>query len=213
MTYADYILQTGGSLASLEEASGRFFYDAYFRGLTPILDIGPGRCWFTRQNPESIVALDNEKRLVEHFGAQGLKTELGSVYDIPFGAESFSGVFCCFLFEHLDEPGRAIREIGRVLRPGGRLVLVVPSPRTLMTTFYDDFTHIRPFTKASLRELAREGGFGRSTVQFLHWTRGTGKLSRLAGPQATYRVIGFFENVGRRFGLVNRNNLVLHAWK
>jgi SAM-dependent methyltransferase len=213
MAYADYILSTGGALAQLEEAKGRHIYQSYFRGRSPILDIGPGRCWFTRQDPQSIVALDNEPALVHHFGAQGLNTALGSVYEIPFESKSFDGVFCCWLFEHLDDPARAIHEIGRVLRDGGFLFMVVPSPRTLLTTFYDDFTHVRPFTKVSLLELAREGGLSRAQADFLYWTRGTGKLSRLAGPNVTQNVLSFLDRFGRRIGLVNRDHLVLQAWK
>jgi SAM-dependent methyltransferase len=213
MTYGDYILETGGRLANLEEAKGRYLYHAYFRGLGPILDIGPGRCWFTRQDPDNIVALDTEPQLVAHFAAQGLKTRLGSIYDMPFEEETFGGVFCSFLFEHLHEPQRAIREIGRVLRPGGYVYLLVPSPRTLLTTFYDDFTHVRPFTTNALLELAREGGLRRACVEHLFWTRGTGKFSRIAGVDRTSQLLRLLDKAGRRVGVVNRNQLVLHAWK
>jgi SAM-dependent methyltransferase len=213
MTYADYILSTGSAIEHLEEASGRHLYQSYFHGIAPILDIGPGRCWFTRQDPKNITALDNEPVLVEHFGALGLKTTLGSVYDIPFADETFAGVFCCFLFEHLSEPDRAIREIGRVMRKGGFLMLLVPSPRTLLRTFYDDFTHVRPFTRASLLELAREGNLSRARVEHLYWTRGTGKLSRQVGPDLTHRTLRLLDRFGRRVGLVNRDHFVLQAWK
>jgi SAM-dependent methyltransferase len=178
-----------------------------------VLDIGAGRCWFTRQDPENIVALDTEPELVEHFASEGLTTMLGSAYEIPCESETFGGVFCCYLFEHLDDPARGIIEIARVLRPGGDVCLIVPSPRTLSRTFYDDFTHVRPFTKAALLALAHAGGLSRSEVEYMHWTKATGKFSRLASADATYRLYRFLDRVGRRFGLVNRDYLILHAWK
>jgi SAM-dependent methyltransferase len=40
--------------------------------------------------------------------------------------EAFDAVIACHLIEHLANPVAALREFGRVLRPGGRLVLIVP---------------------------------------------------------------------------------------
>src|ERR1700681_3393851 len=42
------------------------------------------------------------------------------------GDESFDAVIACHMIEHLANPIEALRECERVLRPGGRLVLIVP---------------------------------------------------------------------------------------
>ncbi|GGQ66777.1 class I SAM-dependent methyltransferase [Couchioplanes azureus] len=47
---------------------------------------------------------------------------------LPFGDGEFDAVYCALLAEHLAEPGRAMAEFARVLRPGGRLVLSVFHP-------------------------------------------------------------------------------------
>ena len=46
---------------------------------------------------------------------------------MPFGAGSFDIVTMLAVLEHLSNPEQVISEIARVLRPGGQLVLTVPS--------------------------------------------------------------------------------------
>ena len=46
---------------------------------------------------------------------------------LPFAAAAFDTVFCTEVLEHLKEPVRCLREIRRVLTPGGRLTLSVPN--------------------------------------------------------------------------------------
>src|SRR5262245_5491364 len=47
----------------------------------------------------------------------------GDVYHLPFGAASFDIVSCRFAFHHFERPERALAEMVRVCRPGGRIVL------------------------------------------------------------------------------------------
>ncbi|MGA2132276.1 MAG: class I SAM-dependent methyltransferase [Bryobacteraceae bacterium] len=154
-SYGRYILGTGeGLVGQIETVWGRFWYDSRFRGKRPVADVGPGRCWFTRQNAGAIIAVDNAPDLVQHYAAEGLQTKLGRAEAMPFPDNRFEGIFCCWLFEHLPDPERAILELHRVLKPGGLCTIVVPTPVD-MVAFYADFTHIRPFTAASLPASAR----------------------------------------------------------
>jgi len=94
---------------------------------------------------------------------QGLPPEAGDSYDVVVAGD---------IIEHLMRPTDSLREIIRVLRPGGQLLLSVPNfghwyPR-FRTTFglfgYDrrgilDDTHLRFFTRLTLRRLVRRAGF------------------------------------------------------
>ncbi|MGX1772086.1 methyltransferase domain-containing protein [Nocardia brasiliensis] len=52
------------------------------------------------------------------------KFHSGDAYGLPFGADSFDAALCERVFQHLTAPARAANEIARVLRPGGRVVVV-----------------------------------------------------------------------------------------
>jgi ubiquinone/menaquinone biosynthesis C-methylase UbiE len=52
------------------------------------------------------------------------KFHSGDAYGLPFGADSFDAALCERVFQHLTAPIRAANEIARVLRPGGRVVVV-----------------------------------------------------------------------------------------
>lgn len=208
MAYGEYVLSTGASLADWEPAFGRYLFESRFRGRSPILDIGPGRCWFTRQAPDSIVGLENEPDVVEHYRAEGLDIRLGSVYEMPFPDQSFQAVFCCWLLEHLAKPERAVRgdvsgTCARRLRLRDR-----PSARSLLKAFYDDFTQVRPFTAASWDQLAGFCEIQDAQVQYLFWTRGGRRLLQMVGRDITHRLLGAGDRWGRKIGLANRANLV-----
>jgi len=51
---------------------------------------------------------------------------LGSAYELPFSDDSFDACRCERVLQHLDEPLAAIGEMLRVVRPGGRVLLLDP---------------------------------------------------------------------------------------
>jgi SAM-dependent methyltransferase len=211
--YGDYILRTGTeNIRQLELVYGAHWYRTRFAGRAPILDIGPGRCWFAKQNLNDIAAVDNAPELVEHYRQEGINIRLGDAYRVPYPDEHFEGVFCCWLLEHLSEPDRAISEIYRILKPGGYACVIVPSPND-MVAFYDDYTHVRPYTPVSLKQLAEGSGFTRFRVECLPWVRGISYLLRFLGPTVADRYMRWADICLRKLRLVNRNNLMLEAWR
>jgi ubiquinone/menaquinone biosynthesis C-methylase UbiE len=214
MSYGEYILSTGtGRVGEFELVLGRFLYERDFVGKAPILDLAPGRCWFARQNLGDIHAVDLAPEIVEHYAAEGVQITEGSAYDIPHSPDTFEAVFCCWLFEHLDDPARAMCEIRRVLKPGGMCYLVVPSDRQLTRGFWDDYTHVRPFTKTSLVQLATFNGFAGAAAEHLAFTRLAPRVVARFGPEGAYRYLRFSDVALRRLGIVNKENLVLRCHK
>ncbi len=82
-------------------------------------------------------------------------TVVGTATDLPVRAESCDGVLCLEVIEHVEDFERVIREIHRVLRPGGRLLLSAPMSWGL---HYEPNDYWR-FTPHGLRALMRRAGF------------------------------------------------------
>ena len=59
-------------------------------------------------------------------GGGGNSWLIGDVTRLPFGEAVFDGVVCSEVLEHLDDDLAAVRELGRVLKPGGTLAVTVP---------------------------------------------------------------------------------------
>jgi SAM-dependent methyltransferase len=212
-SYGDYILRTGREIESWEEVFNGYLYESRFKEMERVVDLGPGRCAFTHQSPQRIIAIDSSPAVVEQYSHEGLDIRLGSAYEIPLADSSVDGLFSCWLLEHLEEPDRCVRETYRILRPGGYACFVVPSAESLRRGFYDDFTHIRPFTPASCHQLAEAGGFDRHSASYLFWTRGLRHFIPSIGMGRVAALIRQLDLYGRRIGLVNRYNLLFEVWK
>jgi SAM-dependent methyltransferase len=60
-------------------------------------------------------------------GATPLRDSIGDVRDLPFRSASFDAIYSMGTIEHFDETERAVEEIARVLKPGGRAIIGVPN--------------------------------------------------------------------------------------
>jgi SAM-dependent methyltransferase len=211
--YANYIFNTASELVRRHElVMGRYYYQTLFSGKRPILDLGPGRCWFTKQQPADIVAVDNSPALVAYYAAQGLNAILGDAYSLPFEDNHFEGAFCCWLYEHLARPDQALSELRRALKPGAQACIIVPTPND-MVAFYDDYTHVRPFTPRSLQQLGHAAGFQRQRITYLPFYKGIEIVIRYLGDEAGYQYNRLSDTAIRSLGLINRNQLMLQCWK
>ena len=102
----------------------------YFGGLAGkrILDAGCGKGRFARAlgegEPEGrFYGLDISPEMLK-FVPQGIERVAGSLTCLPFANESFDCVYATESLEHAVEIDTAVGELCRVLKPGGRVVII-----------------------------------------------------------------------------------------
>jgi ubiquinone/menaquinone biosynthesis C-methylase UbiE len=67
-----------------------------------------------------VIGVDVDQRVAEKF-------HLASLSELPFPDQRFDMAVSEWVFEHLDDPAAAFRELSRVLKPGGKLVVLTPN--------------------------------------------------------------------------------------
>ena len=132
----------------------------------PILDAGCGTGGFLR-------VLDNMRPSWEAFGLEwhepavriaAAKTHRsvarGSINELPFARRAFGTVVVADVLCHAAvEPPRALAEIGRVLRPGGRLIVNMPAFRSLMSAHDARVHNARRMNARETRTMLEDAGF------------------------------------------------------
>jgi SAM-dependent methyltransferase len=81
------------------------------------------------------VGLDTSLHMLQSARSAGLRDPLvrGDACKLPFGNSTFDGVLCTNAFHHYPDPPGALGEMRRVLKPGGRAVLVDPRLDSLLS--------------------------------------------------------------------------------
>lgn len=98
-----------------------------------VVDIGCGGGGFTKAlkkyRPDlKIYGIDISEKAVAAAkkDAGGVLFQLGGIYDIPFSDNSFDAVVIADVLEHIDKPEKAIKEVNRILKPGGVFHAFIP---------------------------------------------------------------------------------------
>jgi len=167
----------------------RYFYEALTQqlGLQPanlsVLDVGCGGgilseefakvgCRVTGIDP-SAPSLETARR---HAASEGLTVEyhLASGENIPFDTKSFDIVVCCDVLEHVDDLEKTIREVARVIKPGGMFCYdtinrteeshkanIFAAQEFALTSFFPPNTHIweKFITPEELLQIFERHGF------------------------------------------------------
>lgn len=136
-----------------------------------LLDVGcgDGSTAIDRGWPQQFdyLGLDVDEEKLTAARTQGLNVQNHNAdtgLDFPDG--EFDRVVCKAVLEHVEQPLRVTKECRRVLEPGGRLLVIVPSDRSY--DVWGDYTHLRAFRKDALRDLLEDAGFDTLDIQPYH---------------------------------------------
>jgi ubiquinone/menaquinone biosynthesis C-methylase UbiE len=156
--------------------------------------------------------LDHARQLQRQAGCDNLSWDLGRADALPYASGAFDVVVTRFSFHHLAEPPAAWKEMVRVCRPGGRIVLCdVYTTSPEQGAEYDrlerlrDPSHQRALPLEELRGLVRDAGL--TEVEEV-CTRLPMELERLLA--ASFPVPGSADEIRRAFAAdVGRDRLDL----
>ncbi len=152
----------------LDCACGRGFYLNMFRYVSRARLVGLELEWPIIRKAERNVGHLEDVTLVQ-----------GNIYRLPFPDNYFDGVVLSEILEHIDDDVGGLREVWRVLKPGGVVAITVPNAnypflwdpinKTLETLFHTHISrgplagiwanHVRLYERDQLREAVQKAGF------------------------------------------------------
>ncbi|MBI5625499.1 MAG: methyltransferase domain-containing protein [Elusimicrobia bacterium] len=115
----------------------------------PTLDAGSGTGHFSKALSglgAQLVSLDVGPGLLAQVRAKcATKAVEGSLLSLPFPDKAFKAILCTEVIEHTADPRQAVKELCRVLAPGGVLALTVPNKRFRFALAVADLLKVRPY--------------------------------------------------------------------
>jgi ubiquinone/menaquinone biosynthesis C-methylase UbiE len=163
-----------GRLTGHETLAGRLIRRDGFdvRGCKRILDAGCGNGRYSKfllseaDADASITGFDYSRQML-HRARKRLHSDrvthvAADLTRLPYADGCFDAVVCGWVLEHLPDPRPGLQELARVLRPGGRLLLLATED-TLTGALCSRLWHCRTYNRQELHRIAQECG--------LQWVR------------------------------------------
>jgi SAM-dependent methyltransferase len=178
-----------GFLTGHEALAGRLIRPGAFdvRGRKRILDAACGNGRYSRfllrraDADAKLTTFDLSQKMLERARARlksGRVTHtVADLTRLPYADGTFDAIVCGWVLEHLPDPRPGLRELTRVLAPGGQLLLL-STEDTVTGAICSRLWHCRTYNRGALRSACAECG--------LSWTRemwftGLHRLLRLGG--------------------------------
>ena len=110
-------------------------------------------------------------KVAKENGFQSLGLDIDQVnlenQSIDIKTETCDMVVANSLIEHIQNPTNFLREVKRVLKKNAFFILITPDWKLNIDNFFDDPTHVRPYTKVSLEFLLDSHGF--KNIKIVPW--------------------------------------------
>jgi SAM-dependent methyltransferase len=112
-----------------------------------------------------VEGIDPDPVVVERARLKGLNAQQGTLVAQSYPDCTFDAVYLSHVLEHVHDPAAVLRECGRILKPGGRIVVLTPNVGALSGRLFgaswlghDPPRHLMLFSVASLRSTAAAAG-------------------------------------------------------
>jgi ubiquinone/menaquinone biosynthesis C-methylase UbiE len=194
-----------------------FLKNIYNNKPAAILDVGCGTgetISFVKKSRRKwrVWGIDNNPTAIKYARSRGHKTiRLANAKKLPFGNNKFDAILVLDVLEHIKDPGKALLEMKRVLKPRGKILITSPAMKYIWSRHDVGQGHVTRFNREELRELAEKAGLKTEAIRYFNFF--------FSGPIILIRVLsrvrgfGFVANYdnGVNYGVVNwvwLNNLL-----
>lgn len=114
-------------------------------------------------------AIDDAPSSVEHAKLANSEIELHTFVDKstfrPFDGRKFDIIFSKSFVEHISDPLGFSQACFDLLKPGGKLITLTPDWESNVSIFFDDLTHIKPFTTEAMSQFLEYGNYSEIEVE------------------------------------------------
>lgn len=150
-----------GRVYVMEKVLDNFFPPLPADGLTVDFGCGTGGAMEMLARRGQVLGLDIEPRALEFCKSKGFPNValMKGFYDTGLADNSADLVTALDVLEHFEDDERALREISRVVKPGGYVLITVPALQFLWSELDDYAHHFRRYTRTGLEEKLSRAGF------------------------------------------------------
>lgn len=182
------------------------FIAPYIKG--SILEIGAGIGNFTPLLTQKgqVTAIDLNRSYIA-----SLKNKLDGKTKFGFGniesgefffkkGSRFDTLICLNVLEHIRNDEKALNFMYSLLKPRGKLILLVPAHKSLSSNFDKNLGHYRRYDKSSLEKLLHKIGFRSVSIRYFNWLASIGWFAFLTltgWEKIPGREVGIFNFLGR----------------
>ena len=108
---------------------------------------------------KSVTGVDYSREAIKYCARKGLgNVKYGDMQNLPFSDGAFDLVLATDIIEHIEDDSQAMRELVRVLSPGGKALITVPTFMSLWGSNDDLSHHKRRYNKLEISALAHTAG-------------------------------------------------------
>jgi ArsR family transcriptional regulator len=146
-------------------------------GIGDLLDVGTGTGRMLElfgPRVEHAVGVDLSREMLavarvnlEHAGLRNCSLRQGDMYQLPLAGESFDAAVFHQVLHYAEDPGRALREAARVLKPGARLAIVDFAPHEVEALRAEQAHRRLGFADDEMLQWCEEAGFDPGPIAHL----------------------------------------------
>lgn len=140
-----------------------------------ILEVGTGIGNFAEMlsSMGEVTTIDIDKEYVSKLqgSLKGISVGYGDVEKGKyfFGDKKFDSIVSLNVVEHIKKDKKALQYMYRLLKKGGKLILLVPAHGILFSNFDKKLGHFRRYSNKEVKELIETAGFTKVNVRYLNW--------------------------------------------